>query len=425
MGDGRGQFEPSPALLLVGATVMAHFRMHICAPACALPPSRAPANAGSINRDGEFRSEAGIWRQLLKTQAAQCGGSPFRARAEDRGGQASSAAVRWDQRAGTLSARVTDRRPARGSDRHPQRHRSSPVPSVTQLRPVPGTDVAHPAPSRTGTSLAAAGDRSGTWLGVAMVGLGLLASAAATVSYTAQYRMVLGERHQFLAAGLEAAIPDAGALVFASLGIALALHGRRAVRARTLNVAAVGASVVMNVLAASPGWKGVAIWAMPPVAYALASDTMIGVVRARAMARQRALASRLADDDPTPLALAGAGLLWLLRLAFAPLSTAAGFRSWVLETPAAPGRRHLAIAAQAGRPELPPGQPHVSGPRPGTKTARFLALVTEHHGPLAGIEPGRVSPICSQLAPVAGLDTGAARTALRKAVLHARDGGSR
>ena len=33
-------------------------------------------------------------------------------------------------------------------------------------------------------------------------------------------------------AALEAAIPDAAALVFASLGIALALHGSRAMRAR-------------------------------------------------------------------------------------------------------------------------------------------------------------------------------------------------
>ena len=41
-------------------------------------------------------------------------------------------------------------------------------------------------------------------------------------------------------AALEAAIPDAAALVFACLGIALALHGRRALRARALNLASVG-----------------------------------------------------------------------------------------------------------------------------------------------------------------------------------------
>jgi hypothetical protein len=48
---------------------------------------------------------------------------------------------------------------------------------------------------------------------------------------TAQYRMVYAERRLAAVAGMEAAIPDAAALVFACLGVALALHGRRALRA--------------------------------------------------------------------------------------------------------------------------------------------------------------------------------------------------
>ena len=130
-------------------------------------------------------------------------------------------------------------------------------------------------------------DRSGLWLRNAAAGLGVLAAAAAAVSFTAQYRMVDATRHLPAIAALEAAIPDAAALVFASLGIALALHGRRALRARALNLAAVGTSVFMNVLAAEPGWRNLAIWALPPVAYALASDTLIGVVRARAISLHR------------------------------------------------------------------------------------------------------------------------------------------
>jgi len=120
-------------------------------------------------------------------------------------------------------------------------------------------------------------DRSGLWLRNAAAGLCLLAAAAATVSFTAQYRMVYATRHLTIVAALEAAIPDAAALVFASLGVALALHGRRAIRARTLNLASVGTSVFMNTIAAAPGWRNLAIWAMPPIAYALASDTLIGV----------------------------------------------------------------------------------------------------------------------------------------------------
>ena len=141
-------------------------------------------------------------------------------------------------------------------------------------------------------------DRSGLWLRNAAAGLGFLAVAAAAVSFTAQYRMVDATRHLAVIAALEAAIPDAAALVFASLGIALALHGRRALRARALNLAAVGASVLMNVLAAGPGWRNLAIWALPPVAYALASDTLIGVVRARTLARHQHLTAAWPPTRP-------------------------------------------------------------------------------------------------------------------------------
>ena len=132
--------------------------------------------------------------------------------------------------------------------------------------PVPGPG-SHPAPPRW------PGDRSGLWLRNAAAGLCVLAAAAAAVSFTAQYRMAEAARHLQVVAALEAAIPDAAALVFACLGIALALHGRRALRARALNLASVAASVFMNAIAAAPGWRNLAIWALPPVAYAW-SDTL-------------------------------------------------------------------------------------------------------------------------------------------------------
>jgi hypothetical protein len=219
-------------------------------------------------------------------------------------------------------------------------------------------------------------------------------------------------------AGLEAAIPDAAALVFASLGIALALHGRRAVRARILNLASVGTSVFMNAIAAAPGWRNLAVWAMPPVAYALASDTLITVVRA-AISRHQDVDATVAPGERTPLAVAGGLVLWLLRLALAPVSTLAGFRAWVVqECPVAPARRQ------------PPGQgpassPYQAGvPRPG-KTARFLNLVTERHGSLSSIPLERVAAIAADLASQADLNAGSARAALRKAVLAARNGDPR
>ena len=116
--------------------------------------------------------------------------------------------------------------------------------------------------------------------------------------------------------------------------------------------------------------------------------------------------------------------MWLLRLALAPASTLAGFRAWVLEEcPVAPGRR----APRPAPPPAParPGRGRGTDPGKATKTARFLDLVTERHGSLASIPLHRVARISADLAPQADLNPGAARTALRKAVLSARNGDPR
>src|SRR5260370_8390279 len=148
-----------------------------------------------------------------------------------------------------------------------------PKPALSLMAGVP--DAGKPGGDRArGTG--AGRDHSGIWLRNAAAGLCLLAAAAAVVSFTAQYRLVYATRRLAVVAGLEAAIPDAAALVFACLGVALALHGRRAVRARILNLASAGTSVFMNTIAAAPGWRNLAVQAMPPVAYALASDTLSG-----------------------------------------------------------------------------------------------------------------------------------------------------
>src|SRR5271165_3129029 len=243
----------------------------------------------------------------------------------------------------------------------PSTHRTTGALALAPVFPLALTEPSLATTRDTGTPPASqpAPDRSGLWLRNAAAGLCLLAAAAAAVSFTAQYRMAETARHLPAIAALEAAIPDAAALVFACLGIALALHGRRALRARALNLASVAASVFMNAIAASPGWRNLAIWAMPPIAYALASDTLISVVRAWALARHQHLHAALAGDTATPLAILGGLILWLLRLALAPRSTLAGFRAWVLEEcPVAPGRR-------ATRP-APPSAPAEPGSGEGT-----------------------------------------------------------
>ena len=273
-------------------------------------------------------------------------------------------------------------------------------------------------------SAASGRDRSGLWLRNAAAGLCVLAAAAATVSFTAQYQLADATRHLPVIAALEAAIPDAAALVFACLGVALALHGRRAIRARTLNLASVGTSVFMNTIAAAPGWRNLAIWAMPPIAYALASDTLITVVRV--IVRHQDIPGPGAGDTATPLAAVGALILWLLRLTLAPASTLAGFRAWVLaECPTAPARRApRPPLTPAPTPRTAPSPQLAQVPRP-TKTARFLTLVAERHGPLAAIPLPAVAGIAAALAPQADLNTGAARTALRRAVLSVQNGDPR
>jgi hypothetical protein len=77
--------------------------------------------------------------------------------------------------------------------------------------PVPGSDSQTSNCAATGSPLALGGQRVGdtqVWLPVAAGGLGVLAGAAATVSYAAQYRLVDAARHLALAAALEAAVKN-------------------------------------------------------------------------------------------------------------------------------------------------------------------------------------------------------------------------
>src|ERR1022692_2164299 len=157
-------------------------------------------------------------------------------------------------------------------------------------------------------------DRAQAWLRSAVIALGVLAAAAAAVSWDAQYILVASVKRNIAVAALEAGIPDVGALIFAALGVALSLHAKRAIRARVLNVACVAISLAMNALASSPGWRDLAIWVMPSAVYALASDTLIGVIRAAVLARAHRAGQALAGDEATPMAIIGGLFLWLVRL---------------------------------------------------------------------------------------------------------------
>lgn len=264
-------------------------------------------------------------------------------------------------------------------------------------------------------------DRAARWLLYAMLALAALGLAAAVVSFNAQFHFILQYKGDRKIAAIQAAIPDVGSMVFAALGIALALHGKRALRPRFLNLLCVGISVSMNYMGSFAGYKAHAVWVMASVVYAVASDTLIGVIRAHELARQKRLNEKLADEGTTPLDVLAGILLWTLRLILDPWGTVTGFRGWVLrEVKVAPGTRAVIPAKQTPTPNKktrvlppPPNSPKGKGsrgPRSGSKTALFLARVEKKYRPLAEIDFSQVSPIALELH--GDLDRAAAHTAL-------------
>jgi hypothetical protein len=287
--------------------------------------------------------------------------------------------------------------------------------------------------------------------------LAVLAAMMGVVSWHAQYAFVLAAKHQHLASALEALGLDAGAVIFAVLGIALARLGRRAVIERTLVCLCALGSCSMNLAGADLGSpRSAAVFAMPPLLFAAGSDRLVAVIRRAALGPRE-------DDEARHSAwrLAGTAALYLLRLAIAPPSTMAGARRALLNAtplpaPAAPGPPGAiaaavpaacagcgaAACAACGGCSCEPGwcrcpdRCTCAGSRPrersrraepgerreGTKTARFISLVEQRHGPLADFDLANVSRVAGELAPQADLHAGSARSALRAAALAARTG---
>jgi hypothetical protein len=301
---------------------------------------------------------------------------------------------------------------------------------------------------------AAGNDATGQWLiaGVCVL-LTCLAVAMGVTSFHAQFTYIFATKRQWAPAVLEALGLDAGAVTFALLGIGLARLGRRAAVERVLVVACALGSCGMNVLnanLASP--RSVAVYGMPPILFALTSDRLIAVIR-------RAALGLVPGDDEQRSAwyLVGRFALYGLRLAVDLRGTARGTRQAILnatplpETPQAnyrqrpkrpqtetqaavrcgeqtggPGSSSAASRAASSWEQASHGRPRSRKyrPRDDSKTARFLALVQDQHGPLASLPLPEVYRISLNLAPEAGIHAGSARKALRAAVLAALDGSS-
>ncbi len=269
------------------------------------------------------------------------------------------------------------------------------------------------------------GKRRGSVMIATAVGLMfVLAAGLFVISLAAQYRYVLSVKHDDLASWIEAVALDAGMAVFSLLGLGLARAGLPAHAVRVFIVACASGSAVMNYAASEAGSpRSVLAYVLPPLFLAAVVDQTITVIR-------RHYLGDTARDSAwrEPVRVAARIGVYLLRLVLAPPSTARGLRRWILAASPLP---ELHQPAPTLRPVPGPGaiapavgdRPRAIGAgREGTKTARFLALVVERHGPLVDFPVSAVSRVCSELAPEVGLDTGAARTALRRQVLSAQNG---
>jgi hypothetical protein len=271
-----------------------------------------------------------------------------------------------------------------------------------------------PGQARPGSRLIAAGT---VLLFAAMVGL-------LGVSYAAQYSYILGQRHQHVASLIEAGALDVLLIIFSLLALGLARAGLPAKTERTLVLVFACGSALMNYAAAdatSP--RSVAAYVMPPVALAIVVDRCVAVTRRHVLGMR---------DGRSPWAVAGAatgrvarfaGLstLYALRLLADRKGTSAGIRAAILNATPLPQleapqdeRQDEDEKPDRERPKRKPLNRRRE--RGGTKTTRFLQLVTERHGDLAAIPLDQVSRIATALAPEADLHPASARTALLGAV---------
>jgi hypothetical protein len=284
--------------------------------------------------------------------------------------------------------------------------------------------IGQPAPTLTNVPIKVAGPTSrnrkpgSVLVGVATGLLLLLAIGLFVVSLAAQYKYVFGVKHQSMAAMIEAVALDLGMSIFSLLALGLARAGKSARVERVLVVACAAGSAIMNYAASDAGSaRSVLAYIAPPLFLAVVVDRVVAVVRRH----------MLGDDERSPWSAFGRVALYALRLPLAPISTPRGLRQWLLLStplPAAPVKQAVAeVIVAPVRPraiDAPKPKARKPAKQATSKTARFLALVTEKHGPLADLPLDRVSPICTELAGLVYLDTAAARGALGKAVLGAR-----
>jgi hypothetical protein len=240
-----------------------------------------------------------------------------------------------------------------------------------------------------------------------------LAAAQGYVSWRAQYGFVLSVKGARLPSALEALGLDAGAVVFALIALARARLGHSAVIERVLNLACAGGSLTMNLLAADLGSpRAVAVYVLPALLYIAGSDRLI------ALARHHALGDVDLASGGSGWRLAGAAVLYGLRLVLAPAPTARGLRRWVLDSTPLPAVQVSDSARPADAPAIAEAvtpaltlasqrQSLPAGSSGRSKKAVLLDLYRKHEH---AYNREMASRVAAELAPKAGLQAGSARS---------------
>jgi Protein of unknown function (DUF2637) len=160
--------------------------------------------------------------------------------------------------------------------------------------------------------------------GVAL--LGLLDVGLLYVVYAAQYAFIFSQKHEHLAAQVQALALDAAMIIFSVLALGLARKGLGAPGERAAIVACAAASAFMNWTAADQASvRSVAVYVAAPVLLALTTDRTISVVRRHVLGMK---------DDASPWARLGRALgrvvLYVLRALVDLRGTRRGVKAAIL-----------------------------------------------------------------------------------------------
>jgi hypothetical protein len=275
----------------------------------------------------------------------------------------------------------------------------------------------------------------GRLIGTGAVLLVLLGAGLLAVSYAAQYRYVLDQRHQAVASLIEAGALDVGLIIFSLLALGLAMAGLASKTERAAVVLCAVASAVMNYAAADvTSARSVLAFCMPPVFLAFVVDRDVSTVRRHVLGIRdgRSPWAALAVATARLARFAGLAALYGLRFLVAAPSTCAGLRRAILAAAPLPTLPAAPVPEIEALPEDDHALCQVPAPAragnltrrrgPAGKQARLISLAAERHD-LPALPLAKVSGIATALAPEAGIHPSTARRVLLAHVRELQDGG--